>query len=120
MRVARVIAFDMRMTVYFFNRGDKLPRHRHANPHTHSVLAGKSIVRLFRGETMVYDCINFAPGDNDLELPAGEWHEVEAAEDGTIILHCYPPGMVVDTAEPSPVPPEGGVLFEDGTIVYAT
>jgi quercetin dioxygenase-like cupin family protein len=72
-----------RMNIYHANKGEGLARHEHTYAHGTFCMAGSVIVRK-SGVEMAIDK-NTTP----LNLVAGEWHELEAAEDGTVFCNVF-------------------------------
>ncbi len=74
------------LNTFHVNAGEGLPRHDHAYSHATMCFAGSLIVRKEGKElTMTKDS---AP----VNLVAGEWHEIEALEDGTVFANLFAEG----------------------------
>jgi quercetin dioxygenase-like cupin family protein len=74
------------LNVYHANIGEGLPRHSHTFSHATMCNAGSCIVRLEgRSHTINKD-------SQPLNLPAGEWHEIESLEDGTVFVNVFAEG----------------------------
>lgn len=72
-----------RINVYHANRGEGLPSHSHAYAHATICNAGSCLVSL-EGRSYTMD-----KNSKPLNLPAGEWHEIEALEDGTVFVNVF-------------------------------
>jgi quercetin dioxygenase-like cupin family protein len=74
------------LIVYHANNGQGLPSHSHSYAHAIMCNAGSCLVSLEgRSYTMTKD-------SRPLNLPAGEWHEIEALEDGTVFVNVFAEG----------------------------
>jgi quercetin dioxygenase-like cupin family protein len=74
------------LNVYHANKGQGLPRHDHSYSHAIICNAGSCLVSLKgRSYTMNKD-------SKPLNLPAGEWHEIEALEDETVFVNVFAEG----------------------------
>jgi quercetin dioxygenase-like cupin family protein len=72
--------------VFNADKGEGLPSHSHYYSHAIMCNAGSCLVSLEgRSYTMTKD-------SQPLNLPAGEWHEIEALEDGTVFINVYAEG----------------------------
>ena len=71
------------LNIYHANKGEGLPAHSHTYAHATFCTAGSCVVRkegkevIFRKETQ------------PANLVAGEWHEIEALEDGTVFINVF-------------------------------
>ena len=74
------------LNVYHANAGEGLPRHEHAYSHLTFCHAGKCIVRK-EGRELV-----MTKDTQPVNLVAGEWHEIEALEDGTVFVNVFAEG----------------------------
>lgn len=74
------------LNVYHANKGEGLPRHEHIYSHATFCCAGSLIVRK-EGKELVID-----KNTQPLNLVANEWHELEAAEDGTVFINVFAEG----------------------------
>jgi quercetin dioxygenase-like cupin family protein len=71
------------LNVYHADKGQGLPSHSHSYAHATMCNAGLCLVSLEgRSYTMTKD-------SQPLNLPAGEWHEIEALEDGTVFVNVF-------------------------------
>ena len=74
------------LKVFHANAGEGLSRHEHIYAHATLCHAGSCLVSLAgRSFTMTKD-------SQPLNLPAGEWHEIEALEDGTVFVNVFAEG----------------------------
>lgn len=81
------ITYDgARVNVYHADSGEGLPRHEHAYSHLTMCHAGKCVVRKENLELVV------TKDTQPLNLRAGEWHEIEALEDGTVFVNVFSEG----------------------------
>lgn len=72
--------------VYHAGRGEGLPRHQHVYSHLTMCHAGLCIVRK-EGRELV-----MTKDTQPVNLVAGEWHEIEALEDGTVFVNVFAEG----------------------------
>ena len=83
----RSVTYDgVTLNVYHVNKGEGLPRHEHQYSHLTMCHAGRCVVRKEKGERII---------DRDSAPPnlvAGEWHEIEALEDGTVFVNVFAEG----------------------------
>jgi quercetin dioxygenase-like cupin family protein len=71
------------LNVYHASKGQGLPSHEHAYSHLTMCHAGSIVVRKEgRSLTMTKDT-------QPVNLTAGEWHEIEALEDGTVFVNVF-------------------------------
>ena len=74
------------LNVYHANVGEGLPRHEHIYAHATICHAGRCLVTLEgRSYTINKD-------SQPLNLPANQWHEIEALEDGTVFVNVFAEG----------------------------
>jgi quercetin dioxygenase-like cupin family protein len=71
------------INVYHANKGEGLPRHSHTFSHATMCNAGSCWIRKEGKEVLINK--NTQP----INLVAGEWHELEAAEDGTVFVNVF-------------------------------
>jgi quercetin dioxygenase-like cupin family protein len=71
------------MRVYHANKGEGLPKHAHSYTHATLCNAGSCEVRL-PGRSYVIN-----KNSTPLNLPAGEWHEIEALENNTVFVNIF-------------------------------
>jgi quercetin dioxygenase-like cupin family protein len=75
-----------RVNVFHANIGEGLPKHSHDYSHVTMCNAGSCLVSLEgRAHTIDKD-------SKPLNLPANEWHEIEALEDGTVFVNVFAEG----------------------------
>ena len=77
---------DVTINVYHANKNEGLPKHSHAYSHATICHAGSCLVSL-KGRSYTINKDN-----KPLNLPAGEWHEIEALEDGTVFENVFAEG----------------------------
>jgi quercetin dioxygenase-like cupin family protein len=74
------------LNVYHANIGEGLEKHEHNYSHATMCNAGSCLVSLEgRSYTINKD-------SQPLNLPANEWHEIEALEDGTVFVNVFAEG----------------------------
>lgn len=76
------------INIFHAQKYDGLPRHGHEYSHLTMCHAGSCIIRKENKE-LVMD-----KNTQPVNLVAGEWHEIEALEDGTVFVNIF--------AEPKP------------------
>jgi quercetin dioxygenase-like cupin family protein len=74
------------INVFHANKGEGLPKHEHAYAHATMCNAGSCWVRK-EGKEVLID-----KNTQPINLVAGEWHEIEAAEDGTVFVNVFAEG----------------------------
>lgn len=74
------------LTVFHANKGEGLPQHSHAYAHATCCHAGSLIVRK-EGRSLT-----MTKTTQPVNLTAGEWHEIEALEDGTVFVNVFAEG----------------------------
>lgn len=74
------------VNVYHANKGEGLIKHEHIYSHATMCNSGKCLVSL-EGRSYTID-----KNSQPLNLPAGEWHEIEALEDGTVFVNIFEEG----------------------------
>ena len=74
------------VNIYHVNKGEGLPKHEHVYSHATMCHAGACYVRNERGEHLV------TKDTQPINLVANEWHEIEAAEDGTVFVNIFAEG----------------------------
>lgn len=75
-----------RINVFHANTGEGLPKHSHAYAHATMCNAGSCLISL---EGRIY---TITKDSKPLNLPAGEWHEIEALEDETVFVNVFGEG----------------------------
>jgi quercetin dioxygenase-like cupin family protein len=71
------------INVFHANKGQGLPKHSHTYAHATMCNAGSCLVTL---EGRSYSINKYS---QPLNLPAGEWHEIKALEDGTVFVNVF-------------------------------
>lgn len=71
------------LNIFHVNKGEGLPAHEHIYPHLTMCHAGSCIVRK-EGRELV-----MTKDTQPVNLVAGEWHEIEALEDGTVFVNVF-------------------------------
>ena len=74
------------LNVYHANKGQGLPKHDHMYSHATVCHSGSCLVSL-EGRTHTINKYS-----KPLNLPAGEWHEIEALEDETVFVNVFAEG----------------------------
>jgi quercetin dioxygenase-like cupin family protein len=74
------------LNVYHANKGQGLPSHSHSYSHATMCNAGSCKVSL-EGRSYIID-----KNSQPLNLPAIEWHEIEALEDETVFVNVFAEG----------------------------
>jgi quercetin dioxygenase-like cupin family protein len=74
------------LNVYHANIGEGLPKHDHIYSHATICHNGSCKVSLEGRSYMI------TKDSQPLNLPAGEWHEIEALEDGTVFVNVFAEG----------------------------
>ena len=72
--------------IYYANKGDGLNSHQHTFNHATTCQVGSCVVRV-KGKEFILT-IDSQP----IDLPANEWHEIEALEDGTVFVNVFEDG----------------------------
>lgn len=71
------------VNIFHANKGEGLPKHKHAYAHATFCTAGSCVVRK-EGKEVIFDK-NTQPAN----LKENEWHEIEALEDGTVFVNIF-------------------------------
>ena len=106
----------MRVDVWRMNAGDKIERHSHPFVHSTGVARGSTKVTIWwpRWEDTVFpDVFIMQPGDKDLPFRPNMEHEIEALEDGTIIVNMQFPGLPGLPGLPGQKGNDGGIATDD-------
>jgi quercetin dioxygenase-like cupin family protein len=74
------------LSVYHADKGEGLPKHNHGYSHATMCNAGSCLVSL-PNRSYTID-----KNSQPLNLPAGEWHEIEALEDNTVFVNVFAEG----------------------------
>jgi quercetin dioxygenase-like cupin family protein len=72
-----------RLNLYHFNQGEGLPRHEHGFNHAVVCIVGTCVVKK-EGKELI-----LTASSEPVDLVRGEWHEIEALIDGTILLTMF-------------------------------
>lgn len=121
MRVCMVHAYGTLNTIYFFEKGEKLPWHDHKHQgvgHGHKIIAGSTYLE--------QECLPpkiCKAGEPNLELPFDVPHQITALEDGTIFSNIAPSSKsVAEAVKALPKeergPPVNRIRLVDGTVVH--
>lgn len=81
-----VIQDGTTLNVYHPNKGEGLPKHEHVYSHLTMCHSGSIIVRKEDRELVM------TKDTQPVNLVAGEWHEIEALEDGTVFVNVFAEG----------------------------
>jgi quercetin dioxygenase-like cupin family protein len=74
------------VNVYHANKGEGLQKHEHIFSHATMCNAGSCWIRK-EGKEVLID-----KNTQPISLIGGEWHEIEAAEDGTVFVNVFAEG----------------------------
>ena len=74
------------LNVYHANKNEGLPRHEHSFSHATFCASGSCWIRKEGKEVLI------TKDTQPINLVAGEWHEIEAAEDGTVFINVFAEG----------------------------
>jgi quercetin dioxygenase-like cupin family protein len=74
------------MQTYHANHGEGLPRHEHAYAHLTQCHSGSCVIRKEGVQRVL------TKHDKPVNLKAGEWHEIEALENGTVFVNVFAEG----------------------------
>jgi len=74
------------INVYHANKGEGLPKHAHEYAHATVCHNGSCLVSL-EGRSHTIN-----KNSQPLNLPAGDWHEIEALEDDTVFVNIFAEG----------------------------
>jgi len=77
---------NAQVNVYHAKKGEGLAKHEHVYSHATMCNSGKCLVSL-KGRSYTID-----KNSQPLNLPAGEWHEIEALEDETVFVNIFEQG----------------------------
>jgi quercetin dioxygenase-like cupin family protein len=96
------------LSLFQMDAGDKIERHSHPFQHTTGVARGSTRVTLF--DTPIEDAVFLmVPGYKDFAFPPNVEHEIEALEDGTIVVNL---SHVADQGEPGKPGEDGGIAYD--------
>lgn len=71
------------LRVYHANKNEGLPKHEHPYSHLTMCHAGSCAIRKENKEVII------TKESQPINLVAGEWHEIEALEDGTVFVNVF-------------------------------
>ena len=74
------------LNIYHADKGQGLPRHEHSYSHATICNNGSCLVSL-EGRSYTIN-----KNSKPLNLPANEWHEIEALEDDTVFVNVFAEG----------------------------
>jgi len=74
------------LNIYLADKGEGLTKHEHNFAHATMCNSGSCLVSL-EGRSYTIDKTS-----QPLNLPANEWHEIEALEDGTVFVNVFAEG----------------------------
>ena len=74
------------LNIFHVNKGEGLPRHEHVYSHLTMCHAGSCKVSNQRRSIVM------TKDTQPVNLPAYEWHEIEALEDGTVFVNVFAEG----------------------------
>ena len=74
------------LSVYHAHKGEGLPKHSHIYSHLTLCHAGSVIISNERRSLVM------TKNTQPVNLVAGEWHEIEALEDGTVFVNVFSEG----------------------------
>ena len=74
------------LNIFHADKGEGLPKHSHVYAHLTSCMAGSCIVRKENKQLVMNK------QTTPVNLVAGEWHEIEALEDGTVFVNVFAEG----------------------------
>jgi len=69
--------------VFHANKNEGLSRHQHENNHAVACYSGSCIIRKEGKEAIINK------KSIPIDLPANEWHEIEALEDETVFVNIF-------------------------------
>jgi len=78
-----VIQDGATLNVYHANKGEGLPKHSHIYSHLTLCHAGSVIISNERRSLVM------TKNTQPVNLVAGEWHELEVLEDGTVFVNVF-------------------------------
>jgi quercetin dioxygenase-like cupin family protein len=74
------------LNIFHANKGEGLPKHKHAYAHLTMCSSGCCVIRKENKEYI------FNKDTQPANLVANEWHEIEALEDGTVFVNVFAEG----------------------------
>jgi len=97
----------MRADLWRMDAGDKIERHSHPFVHSTGVACGSTKVTLFGDHGYLHSSWEMRPGGDEFAFPPSIEHEIEALEDGTIIVNMQYPGLPAQNGN------DGGIATDD-------
>lgn len=82
----QVLYAGAQIRIYHANKGEGLPKHDHSYSHLTACHAGTIRVSNERRSVVM------TKESRPVNLLAGEWHEIEALEDGTVFVNVFAEG----------------------------
>ena len=79
-----------RHNVYHADQGQGLTRHEHTFAHATICHVGSCVIRKQGREKIITSVTG------GIDLPANEWHEIEALEDGTVFENIFPSNVAYE------------------------
>jgi len=109
----------IRADVWKLDRGDKIERHKHAFMHSTGVVQGRTKVTLFNlpeQDTIPEVSLSWemVPHDQDYAFTPEIEHEIEAIEDGTIVVNL---SNAIKSPLGEPGKP-GGLMMDTGEVIH--
>lgn len=84
---AHVFTYEgVTLAIFHANKGEGLPKHEHTYSHVTMCHAGSCWIRKEGKEVLI------TKNTQPIKLRADEWHEIEAAEDGTVFANLFAEG----------------------------
>ena len=74
------------LNIFHVNKGEGLPRHNHS--YAHLIMCHAGSCRVSNARTSIVVTKDTQP----INLVAGDWHELEALEDGTVFVTVFAEG----------------------------
>ena len=71
------------LNVYHANKGEGLPKHNHVYSHATICHNGSCVIKMKNKERII------DKHSGAFNLPANEWHEIEALEDNTVFVNIF-------------------------------
>jgi quercetin dioxygenase-like cupin family protein len=79
-----VVTYDScTINIYHANKGEGIPKHEHNYAHLTMCHSGSCYIRKENKEVVI------VKETQPINLIAHEWHEIEAAEDGTVFVNLF-------------------------------
>lgn len=85
---AMVMQDKTALNIFHANTGEGIPKHAHAYSHLTMCHAGRIVVRK-KDKQLVMDKYS-----QPVNLVGGDWHEIEALEDGTVFVNVFAEGKI--------------------------